>query len=290
MNSSPYSHFLLEIPPFVSSSKEEISISEVALPPDTLVPQKSIQSTRNSGKPFPQLGPKNKPPIYPHRKTAPPPPPPKFTTSMFTYTTSSPESLSSTAIISTTNTNTSLDSTTNTNTSLDSTTNTNTSLDSTTNTNTSLDSTTNTNTSLDSTTNTNTSLDSTTNTNTSLDNATKVSSVFTTSTTESTIPLQPSITKSYRGFTVGVKPSIKNVSVSLLSTPVIAIPKTNSSSELRTFTLVELQKRPPGLDFNHLERYLSPREFYQVFGITLQEFSKFPKWKQSRLKQHAGIF
>ncbi|KAL6046959.1 RhoGEF domain containing protein [Balamuthia mandrillaris] len=55
------------------------------------------------------------------------------------------------------------------------------------------------------------------------------------------------------------------------------------------YTLVELRKRPPGLDHSKLESYLSPEEFQQTFGCSLEEFYALPQWKQKQFKNQQTI-
>jgi len=44
------------------------------------------------------------------------------------------------------------------------------------------------------------------------------------------------------------------------------------------------------VDDRRKETYLSPEEFQNVFGMTIEEFSSLPKWKQSNAKKKVGLF
>ena len=57
------------------------------------------------------------------------------------------------------------------------------------------------------------------------------------------------------------------------------------------FSLAELQSGcPAGVDPSHKELSLDPAEFSSVMGVSPEEFTKLPKWKQSAAKKKAGLF
>uniref|UniRef100_A0A8C6TI35 Actin binding LIM protein family, member 3 n=1 Tax=Neogobius melanostomus TaxID=47308 RepID=A0A8C6TI35_9GOBI len=47
---------------------------------------------------------------------------------------------------------------------------------------------------------------------------------------------------------------------------------------------------PPDVDRARLERHLSPEEFSQVFGMTVEEFDRLALWKRNELKKQARLF
>uniref|UniRef100_A0A8C4X1X1 Actin binding LIM protein 1b n=1 Tax=Eptatretus burgeri TaxID=7764 RepID=A0A8C4X1X1_EPTBU len=49
-------------------------------------------------------------------------------------------------------------------------------------------------------------------------------------------------------------------------------------------------KLPKDVDRARLERHLSPEEFYQVFGMSIQEFDRLALWKRNDLKKRARLF
>ncbi|XP_028657729.1 actin-binding LIM protein 2 [Erpetoichthys calabaricus] len=49
-------------------------------------------------------------------------------------------------------------------------------------------------------------------------------------------------------------------------------------------------KLPKDVDRTRLERHLSPEEFFQVFGMTLEEFERLALWKRNDLKKNARLF
>ncbi|XP_030629579.1 actin-binding LIM protein 2 [Chanos chanos] len=49
-------------------------------------------------------------------------------------------------------------------------------------------------------------------------------------------------------------------------------------------------KLPRDVDRTRLERHLSPEEFYQVFGMTLEQFDRLALWKKNELKKKARLF
>ena len=53
---------------------------------------------------------------------------------------------------------------------------------------------------------------------------------------------------------------------------------------------VPSQWNAPEIDALHREAYLSDAEFEQVFGITRDEFSQFPQWKQLNKKKELKLF
>lgn len=60
----------------------------------------------------------------------------------------------------------------------------------------------------------------------------------------------------------------------------------------RVYPLEMLRERPlpEGVDPTRLERYLSPEEFENALGMSLDEFKEVPTWKQSKMKKEAGLF
>lgn len=49
-------------------------------------------------------------------------------------------------------------------------------------------------------------------------------------------------------------------------------------------------KLPPGVDRTRLERHLSPEEFQNVFGMSIEEFDRLSLWKRNDLKKKASLF
>ncbi|TWW55174.1 Actin-binding LIM protein 3 [Takifugu flavidus] len=47
---------------------------------------------------------------------------------------------------------------------------------------------------------------------------------------------------------------------------------------------------PKDVDRTRLERHLSPEEFVQVFGMTVEEFDRLALWKRNELKKQARLF
>ncbi|XP_049874126.1 supervillin-like isoform X4 [Pectinophora gossypiella] len=56
--------------------------------------------------------------------------------------------------------------------------------------------------------------------------------------------------------------------------------------------LAALQRRPlpDHVDPHHLERHLSSPDFLEAFGITKEEFTALPAWKQTNMKKDVGLF
>ncbi|XP_063382167.1 uncharacterized protein LOC134668655 [Cydia fagiglandana] len=56
--------------------------------------------------------------------------------------------------------------------------------------------------------------------------------------------------------------------------------------------LAALQRRPlpDHVDPHHLERHLSSPDFLEAFGMTKEEFTVLPAWKQTNLKKDIGLF
>ncbi|GBP24047.1 hypothetical protein EVAR_10148_1 [Eumeta japonica] len=56
--------------------------------------------------------------------------------------------------------------------------------------------------------------------------------------------------------------------------------------------LAELQRRPlpEHVDPEHLERHLASSDFQEAFGMTKEEFTALPAWKQTNLKKEIGLF
>uniref|UniRef100_A0A3B3Z1Q4 HP domain-containing protein n=1 Tax=Poecilia mexicana TaxID=48701 RepID=A0A3B3Z1Q4_9TELE len=49
-------------------------------------------------------------------------------------------------------------------------------------------------------------------------------------------------------------------------------------------------KLPKDVDRARLERHLSPEEFVQVFGMTVEDFDRLALWKRNELKKQARLF
>ncbi|XP_037399874.1 actin-binding LIM protein 2 isoform X10 [Pygocentrus nattereri] len=49
-------------------------------------------------------------------------------------------------------------------------------------------------------------------------------------------------------------------------------------------------KLPRDVDRTRLERHLSPEEFFQVFGMTIEQFDRLALWKRNDLKKKARLF
>lgn len=49
-------------------------------------------------------------------------------------------------------------------------------------------------------------------------------------------------------------------------------------------------KLPRDVDRTRLERHLSPEDFQQVFGMTLEQFDRLALWKRNDLKKKARLF
>uniref|UniRef100_A0A3B1JL09 Actin-binding LIM protein 2 n=1 Tax=Astyanax mexicanus TaxID=7994 RepID=A0A3B1JL09_ASTMX len=49
-------------------------------------------------------------------------------------------------------------------------------------------------------------------------------------------------------------------------------------------------KLPRDVDRTRLERHLSPEEFFQVFGMTLEQFDRLALWKKNDMKKKARLF
>ncbi|RXN20164.1 dematin-like isoform X1 [Labeo rohita] len=49
-------------------------------------------------------------------------------------------------------------------------------------------------------------------------------------------------------------------------------------------------KLPPGVDRTRLERHLSPEEFQNVFGMSIEEFDQLSLWKRNNLKKKVSLF
>ncbi|CAH2245482.1 jg8723 [Pararge aegeria aegeria] len=56
--------------------------------------------------------------------------------------------------------------------------------------------------------------------------------------------------------------------------------------------IAALQRRPlpDHVDPHHLERHLSEPDFLEAFGMTKEEFSVLPAWKQTNMKKDVGLF
>ncbi|KAF7694834.1 hypothetical protein HF521_006557 [Silurus meridionalis] len=49
-------------------------------------------------------------------------------------------------------------------------------------------------------------------------------------------------------------------------------------------------KLPPGVDRTRLERHLSPEEFENLFGMTMEEFDRLSLWKRNEMKKRLSLF
>ncbi|KAA0713740.1 Dematin Dematin actin-binding protein [Triplophysa tibetana] len=49
-------------------------------------------------------------------------------------------------------------------------------------------------------------------------------------------------------------------------------------------------KLPPGVDRTRLEKHLSPDEFQDVFGMSIEEFDRLSLWKRNDLKRKVSLF
>lgn len=50
------------------------------------------------------------------------------------------------------------------------------------------------------------------------------------------------------------------------------------------------KRYPAGIDTTRLENYLLDDEFVTVFGMSREDFSKVPPWKQQKEKRERGLF
>ena len=58
-----------------------------------------------------------------------------------------------------------------------------------------------------------------------------------------------------------------------------------------SYNLTQLQKMlVPGLEYTSREKYLSADDFAKVFSCSYEEFSTWPKWKQTKAKRSAKLF
>lgn len=62
------------------------------------------------------------------------------------------------------------------------------------------------------------------------------------------------------------------------------------SRRVYPWTVLKERPLPEGVDRTRLERYLSPEEFEQALGLSLDEFKEVPIWKQTKMKKGAGLF
>ncbi|XP_054889888.1 actin-binding LIM protein 3 isoform X5 [Poeciliopsis prolifica] len=60
--------------------------------------------------------------------------------------------------------------------------------------------------------------------------------------------------------------------------------------ELLIVTTRGRNKLPKDVDRARLERHLSPEEFVQVFGMTVEDFDRLALWKRNELKKQARLF
>ena len=69
--------------------------------------------------------------------------------------------------------------------------------------------------------------------------------------------------------------------------PVAAAPA--ESQQYYDATLLR-KKKIPGLDYNNREKYLSPEDFQEIFGMDKESFYQMPKWKQTKAKRANKLF
>jgi hypothetical protein len=75
--------------------------------------------------------------------------------------------------------------------------------------------------------------------------------------------------------------------------PPSAAPPAAAAVTTSTFPYAQLKAPgpfPAGIDTTIREEYLSPPEFAEVFGITVDAFHVMPKWKRNQLKKARGLF
>jgi len=77
--------------------------------------------------------------------------------------------------------------------------------------------------------------------------------------------------------------------VSSGSLKVAAAPVT-VAAPAKVYTLAELRQKPPELDKDKLETYLTPEQFKQIFKIEKTGFAKLPAWKQEEMKKKLGLY
>jgi len=72
----------------------------------------------------------------------------------------------------------------------------------------------------------------------------------------------------------------------------LPISKVLSTISRLTYTLEELRAKPlpDGVDPNHLETYLSIKDFEDLFAMSKEDFYKLPAWKQSKLRKDKSLF
>uniref|UniRef100_A0A3Q1GS94 Actin binding LIM protein family, member 3 n=1 Tax=Acanthochromis polyacanthus TaxID=80966 RepID=A0A3Q1GS94_9TELE len=56
------------------------------------------------------------------------------------------------------------------------------------------------------------------------------------------------------------------------------------------FHIIGRNRLPKDVDRARLERHLSPEEFVQVFGMTMEDFDRLALWKRNELKKQARLF
>ena len=68
--------------------------------------------------------------------------------------------------------------------------------------------------------------------------------------------------------------------------------KTHAQLSRTSYSWEELQTRPlpNGVDPARIEQYLAAEEFTDKFGITKEEYSASPRWKQIDMKKDVGLF
>uniref|UniRef100_A0A3B4ZSJ6 HP domain-containing protein n=1 Tax=Stegastes partitus TaxID=144197 RepID=A0A3B4ZSJ6_9TELE len=69
----------------------------------------------------------------------------------------------------------------------------------------------------------------------------------------------------------------------------------DSGSEIHPYESLIVTTRgrnrlPKDVDRARLERHLSPEEFVQVFGMTVEDFDRLALWKRNELKKQARLF
>jgi hypothetical protein len=73
----------------------------------------------------------------------------------------------------------------------------------------------------------------------------------------------------------------------------LAVPSPTFLPTTSKFVVQSLQARQPATkdcDPTRLHEYLSDTDFFQVFGMSLADFSKMPKWKQNDATKKQGLF
>uniref|UniRef100_A0A4W6CKP2 Actin binding LIM protein family, member 3 n=1 Tax=Lates calcarifer TaxID=8187 RepID=A0A4W6CKP2_LATCA len=101
----------------------------------------------------------------------------------------------------------------------------------------------------------------------------------------------PTTNQPPKHFHVPVIPSI-NITMSLKSDKSMAV---SPSLQIYPYEALIVTTRgrnrlPKDVDRARLERHLSPEEFVQVFGMTVEDFDRLALWKRNELKKQARLF